>query len=100
MAKSDIFLWVKSGLLQVISLRMIRKLQPAQDSFHLLAAPVHPDGKLRHLELHMGEADFEIAGASSDLADIRLQIGDIRLNGPQDLKEEFVRWFGHGLPQR
>ncbi len=72
---------------------MIRKLKAAKYSFHLLIAPVHSDRKLGDLELHMGHAHFEIADTASDLADIGLQVGDIRLNSPKHFEYELIRYL-------
>jgi hypothetical protein len=74
---------------------MFGKFEAAKYSFHLLVAPVHPDRKLGDLQLHMGHAHLEIADTASDLADIGLQVGDIRLNAPEHLEYQLIRYLWH-----
>jgi hypothetical protein len=79
---------------------MISKLESAKKSFHLFVAPVHPHRELSDLEPHMDHSHLEIADPASDLADVVFQIRNIGLNAREDLKDELVRWFGHGLSYR
>jgi hypothetical protein len=76
----------------ITSLRMLGKFEAAKYSFHLFIAPVHPDRKLGNLQLRMGHAHIEIADTASNLAEIALQVGDIRLNSPKHFEYELIRY--------